>query len=56
MTVPLETVVFTAKPGADLTLQIVATTTAYAEPRLGGTVTFASVQVDLPTVTGVTRK
>jgi len=55
-TVPLEMVVFTARQGARLTLQIVATTTAYAEPRLGGTVDFSSVKIVLPTVTGVTRK
>jgi ABC-2 type transport system ATP-binding protein len=54
-TVPLEQVVFNAQPGARLTLQLVATTTAYATPRLGGTVTFSSVHVELPTVTGVTR-
>ncbi len=53
--VPLEMVAFTAKPGAHLTLQLVATTTAYATPRLGGSIRFASVHVVLPTVTGVTR-
>ena len=55
MTVPLEMVAFTAAPGAHLTLQLVATTIAYAEPRLGGTIDFNAVQVELPTVTGVTR-
>jgi ABC-2 type transport system ATP-binding protein len=55
-TVPLEMIVFTARPGAHLTLQIVATTVAYAQPRLGGTIDFSSVKIDLPTVTGVTRK
>jgi ABC-2 type transport system ATP-binding protein len=53
-TVPLEIVAFTAKPGSKLTLQLVATTVAYAEPRLGGTIDFDSVKVALPTVTGVT--
>jgi hypothetical protein len=48
-------VAFTAKPNARLTLQLVATTTAYAQPRLGGSVTFSSVRLDLPTVTGVRR-
>ena len=43
-TVPLEMVAFTAKPGAKLTLQLVATTAAYAQPRLGGNVDFDSVQ------------
>ena len=54
-TVPLEMVAFTATPGAHLTLQLVATTIAYAEPRLGGTIDFNAVQLELPTVTGVTR-
>jgi ABC-2 type transport system ATP-binding protein len=54
-TVPLEIVAFTAKPGAHLTLQLVATTTGYALPRLGGTVTFNAILVQLPTATGVTR-
>ncbi len=50
VTVPLEMVVFAAKPGAQLTLQLVATTVAYAEPRLGGRVDFDSVRIELPTV------
>jgi ABC-2 type transport system ATP-binding protein len=37
-TVPLEMVAYTTKPGAHLTLQIVATTVAYALPRLGGSI------------------
>jgi ABC-2 type transport system ATP-binding protein len=48
--VPLEMIAFTARRGSRLTLQLVATTTAYAEPRLGGTVDFASVRVELPTI------
>jgi hypothetical protein len=52
--VPLEMVAFTAKQGAHLTLQIVATTVAYTQPRLGGSISFNSVNVALPTVTGVT--
>jgi ABC-2 type transport system ATP-binding protein len=55
-TVPLEIVAFTATPGSHLTLQLVATTVSYANPRLGGTVHFSSVHVALPTVTGVTRQ
>jgi ABC-2 type transport system ATP-binding protein len=55
-TVPLEIVAFTAKPGAHLTLQLVATTTSYAKPRLGGSIHFTSVHIELPTVTGVTRQ
>ena len=54
-TVPLEMVAFTAVPGARLTLQLVATTVSYAPPRLGGSIDFRAVQVELPTVTGVTR-
>jgi ABC-2 type transport system ATP-binding protein len=53
-TVPLEIIAFAAKPASRLTLQLVATTVAYAQPRLGGTIDFRSVRVELPTVTGVT--
>ncbi|CAB4879279.1 unannotated protein [freshwater metagenome] len=54
VTVPLEMVAFTFRPDTSLTLQIVATTVAYAQPRLGGSVTLTSVSVKLPTATGVT--
>ena len=47
-TVPLEVVVQAMTPGRPLTLQLVATTVAYAKPRLGGTVTFERVHVTLP--------
>jgi ABC-2 type transport system ATP-binding protein len=47
-TVPLEVVVQAMTPGHPLTLQLVATTVAYATPRLGGTVTFERVHVSLP--------
>ena len=53
-TIPLEMVAFTAKPGAHLTLQVVATTVAYTQPRLGGSISFHDVKIELPTVTGVT--
>jgi ABC-2 type transport system ATP-binding protein len=53
MTIPLETVSYTAKAGASLELQLVATTVAYITPRLGGTVTFERVRVDVPTVKGL---
>jgi len=53
LTLPLEVVAFTVKPGTSLTLQIVATTTAYGEPRLGGSVRFTEIDVALPTATGV---
>ncbi|HEY3834666.1 MAG TPA: CocE/NonD family hydrolase [Acidimicrobiia bacterium] len=47
LTVPLETIAFTLENGARLTLQIVATTVAYATPRLGGKVTMR-VSLHLP--------
>jgi len=47
-------VAFTAKAGAHLTLQLVVTTVAYAKPRLGGSISFSSAHIELPTVTGVT--
>jgi ABC-2 type transport system ATP-binding protein len=47
-TSPLEIVAFTVKPGAKLKLQVVATTVAYAQPRLGGSVTFSKVSIVLP--------
>jgi ABC-2 type transport system ATP-binding protein len=53
-TIPLEMVAFTAQPGAHLTLQIVATTVAYTQPRLSGSISFHDVKIELPTVTGVT--
>jgi ABC-2 type transport system ATP-binding protein len=52
-TVPLEQVAFTARPGAHVTLQLVASTVSYAPPRLGGTVTFDAVDVTLPVVSGL---
>ena len=48
--VPMEVVAFAAKPGATLTLQLVATTVLYAKPALGGTVTFSTIRVSVPTV------
>jgi hypothetical protein len=35
-------------------LQIVATTVAYTQPRLGSSIGFNTVKIALPTVTGVT--
>ncbi|MBI2711092.1 MAG: alpha/beta fold hydrolase [Actinobacteria bacterium] len=52
--VPLEAVSYAVRPGTRLALQLVATTTAYVQPRLGGTVTFASVKVRLPVAKGIT--
>lgn len=53
--VPLEMVAFTTKPGGSLLLQIVATTVAYAQPRLGGSVTLQA-RVTLPVAGNVTAK
>jgi ABC-2 type transport system ATP-binding protein len=54
VTLPLEIVAFATTPGERLTLQVVATTVAYAQPRLGGTVRFDHVGVSLPVAGGVT--
>jgi len=51
--VPLETVVAALHPGARLTLQLVATTVAYATPRLGGHVAFDRIHLSLPVAAGL---
>ena len=51
--VRLEDIAFTARPGTPVTLQLVATTTAYAQPRLGGSITFDAIDVSLPVATGL---
>jgi ABC-2 type transport system ATP-binding protein len=56
LSVPLEVIAFTGKAGARLVLQIVATTTAYAQPRLGGSVTFDDIQLTLPTAADLLPK
>ena len=38
-------------PGTTVTLQVVATTVAYAQPRLGGTIEFSAIDIKLPVVT-----
>jgi ABC-2 type transport system ATP-binding protein len=53
VTVPLESVSYTTKAGASLELQLVSTTVAYITPRLGGTITFERVRVDVPTARGL---
>ena len=53
MNIPLESVGYTAKAGASLELQLVATTVAYVTPRLGGTITFDRIKVEVPTVKGL---
>ncbi len=50
LSVPLETVVYAAPAGAHVTLQLVATTVAYAQPRLGGSIAFDSIDLSLPVV------
>jgi ABC-2 type transport system ATP-binding protein len=54
VTVPLETVGYTAQAGTSVELQLVATTVAYITPRLGGTLDFARIRVVLPTAKGLT--
>ena len=54
VTVPLEIVAYTATPSSDIELQLVATTVSYAQPRLGGSVRFASVRLALPTAATLT--
>lgn len=53
LTVPLEMVVFAGRPHATVELQLVATTVAFAQPRLGGSVHFARIAVSLPVAAGV---
>jgi ABC-2 type transport system ATP-binding protein len=53
VSVPLEAISFTGQTGARLTLQLVATTVAYAEPRLGGSVQFDRIDVALPVATSL---
>jgi ABC-2 type transport system ATP-binding protein len=53
---PLEVVAHATKPGDRLTLQIVATTVAYAEPRLGGQITIPSVELTLPVAADIKPK
>ena len=53
ISLPLEMVVFAAKRGAKLKLQLVATSPSYATPSLGGKVRFSAIDVEIPTVTGM---
>jgi len=55
LTTPLEMVAFSAKPGDTITLQLVATTVAYAVPQLGGEITFDSIELSLPVSTELTK-
>ncbi|MCU1355816.1 MAG: X-Pro dipeptidyl-peptidase [Acidimicrobiales bacterium] len=47
-TIPLEVIAQHLEPGHTLTLQIVATTTAYSVPRLGGEIGFSRIRISLP--------
>ena len=51
--VPLEVVAHAVTPSSRLALQLVATTVAYAQPRLGGSVTFEEIEVALPVAEGL---
>ncbi len=53
LTIPMETIGYTAKTSTSLELQLVATTVAYVTPRLGGSVDFSHVTVSLPTAKGL---
>jgi ABC-2 type transport system ATP-binding protein len=48
---PIESVMFHLKPGNTVTLQLVANSSAYATPRLGGQVEFTKIGISLPTTT-----
>ena len=56
LSVPLEVIAFTARAGSHLTLQLVATSTAYAQPRLGGSIEFSEIQISLPTAADLLAK
>ncbi len=48
----LEMVAHQVQAGDKLTLQLVATSVAYAVPQMGGTVDFARIELTIPSVTG----
>jgi ABC-2 type transport system ATP-binding protein len=54
-TIPLEVIAQAVHRGDTLTLQLVATTPAYATPRLGGQVTFDAVALTVPMAKGITE-
>ncbi len=51
----LEVIAHDVGGGAELVLQLVATTVAYAPPRLGGEITFERVQVGIPVTQALTE-
>ena len=53
VTVPLEMISHTFASGESVTLQLVASTVAYAPPRFGGTVDFTKIHVVLPIAKGL---
>jgi pimeloyl-ACP methyl ester carboxylesterase len=53
--VPLEMIAHDFVAGSSLTLQLVATTVAYVQPRLGGDVKFSTISISLPVVTSATK-
>ena len=53
ISLPLEVVGYSATPDSRLSLQIVASTTAYATPCFGGMLKVARASISLPTATGM---
>lgn len=53
--IPLEWISHTFAAGESVTLQLVATTVAYAPPRLGGAIDFTKVHIELPIASRLTR-
>ena len=53
--VPLEVIAQHLEGGHTLTLQLVATTVAYATPRLGGSIDFSVVTISIPVAKGVRK-
>jgi ABC-2 type transport system ATP-binding protein len=53
VTVPLEMISHTFASGESVTLQLVASTVAYAPPRFGGSVDFTKIHVALPMAKGL---
>jgi ABC-2 type transport system ATP-binding protein len=54
--VALEDIAFTTRASGHLVLQLVATTVAYAQPRLGGRVHFDHIKIALPVAAGLSPK
>ena len=53
ISLPLEVIGYSVTPDSRLSLQIVASTTAYATPCFGGTLKVARAAISLPTATGM---